>query len=261
MASYSLTGKNLTVACFVGVGSFFAYSLLKKYCPCNQVEGDGESDNSTKGSKVSPQQILNFWFGPITKNYDEINKDKVSNWFSGTDELNEEIKAKFGNFMKHALEDKMYEDWRESAKGTLALILTADQLTRNVYRNTPKMFKYDGYALELCQYAIEKRFDLELFQLHPSYFMFVIMPLVHSEDIQHHELHSQKSKEAINALNKKHPFYPLLSNRKWANEHMDIIKECGRYPQRNEILGRVTTEKEKKIIEKYNLMQLVKKNQ
>ena len=260
MASSSLNGRNLTVACLVGVGSFFAYSLMKRYCPCNQVEGDGES-KSTKGSKVSPTQILNFWFGAITKNYDEINKQKLSNWYSGKKEFDEEIRAKFGDFMKHVLEDKMYEDWRETPKGTLALILIADQFSRNVYRNTRKMFKYDAYALELCYDAMDREFDVALFQLHPSYFHFSLMPLMHSEDIKHHELYAKKQEWAINTLDKKHPFYPFISNRKWAIEHMDVIKECGRYPQRNDILGRVTTEKEKEIIKKYNLMQLINSDQ
>merc|ERR1719150_1740823 len=119
MASSSLTGRNLTVACFVGVGSFFAYSLLKRYCPCNQEEAEGE-ENSTKGSKVSPQQVLNFWFGPITKNYDVISNETFAKWFSGKKEFDEEIKVEFGGFMKHVLEDKKYEDWRETPKGIMA---------------------------------------------------------------------------------------------------------------------------------------------
>ena len=257
------TGRHITVAAAVGIGSFFVYSLLKshcKYCKCNGgnkgKEGDGE--NVTKGSSISPNEILNFWFGTITKKYDVIEDTKQHNWFQGGTTFDQEVSSRFSIFMAHALDHKKYEDWKETPKGLLALIITADQFTRNVYRGTSKMFAYDEYARELVRYGIEKGFDIELFHFHPMYYRFaVIIPLSHSEDIKDQQLALEKHKWCIYNIDSNHPAYGTISDLKWSKMNCEVIQECGRFPQRNHILGRETTEKEKDVIKKPNLMALI----
>merc|ERR1739842_33118 len=121
------------------------------------------------------------------------------------------------------------------------------------------MFAFDEYALELVQYGIEKEFDVELFQLHPLYLFFFLMPLQHSENLEHQQLALAKRKWAIENMNNEHPAFEMMADLKWSLHHLEVIEQCGRFPQRNHILGRTTTDKEKAVIEKYNLMDLIAK--
>merc|ERR1711879_244545 len=150
--------------------------------------------------------------------------------------------------------------WEQSAMGILALILVTDQFTRNVYRNTPKMFAYDERAVKYYRMGEDQSFGEELFKLHPAYTKFYLMPLLHSEDLKDQEECMRKSiKYFQEMLDESHPGYPVLSNMEFNEEHLDVIKECGRFPQRNHLLNppRETTEKEKEIMKKYNLMRLI----
>eukprot|EP01083_Nonionella_stella_P059539 155793_1 len=244
--------KKVTVAAVFGIGSFFVYSLYKKCCKDD--EDPLNDDHNTKGSTFSPLNILDFWFGKIRKNYAIIDKSKFNHWFELDHKFDAEIEFRFGAFMKHVLEEREYDDWKHTAKGTLALIIIASQFPRHVYRNTAKMFEYDTFALELCEYAIEKKFDVQLLRMHPAFAQFVYRPLMHSEQLKHHQLSVEKSNYILSALSKTHPYYEwCVSDQCVIKQHMDVIETCGRYPQRNRLLERDTTRKEKEVMKKYNI--------
>ena len=207
---------------------------------------------------ITADEIIEFWYGSLPSHDSKIDSNKKKKWFRGGKEFDDEINQKYGKFMIDVLDNKKYDKWRNTSKGCLSLIIISDQFTRNVYRNTIKMFKYDNYAQELTLYAINNKYDEELYKLHPAYNTFLYMPLMHSEKYKHHELLKKKSLWMLNKLNKNNPFYGFInSQQKFVDEHADVIKQCGRFPQRNDILGRTTTEKEKEIIKKYDLMSLI----
>jgi len=258
------TSKKVTVAASICVGSYFVYSLLKRHClsKCVFIANNNEGaahdrDAITKGFQFTPSDVLDFWFGRIRKNYDTIDATKRKKWFNGGPKFDALIRARFGDFMQSVLEDRAFDDWKATPKGLLALILIADQFTRNAFRGSPRMFKYDAFALALCKFGISKGFDVALFRAHPDFMTFFLMPLSHSEDISDQKLAMQKCAECLANLSQKHPSYSfLIEEQAQLKRHMEVIRECGRFPQRNQILGRETTEKERVIIEKYDLMRL-----
>ncbi|MGP7972347.1 DUF924 family protein, partial [Proteus mirabilis] len=120
--------------------------------------------------------------------------------------------------------------WRESIEGRLGEIIILDQFSRNIWRDTPKAFSQDNMALILAQEAIRLP---EYLTLTPVKRKFLIMPFMHSE--------SQKIHQDAIAL-----FSQLNDDDTYQYElrHKEIIDKYGRYPHRNEILGRTSTPEE-----------------
>ena len=105
-----------------------------------------------------------------------------------------------------------------------------DQFSRNVYRNTPKAFAQDPLALALAQEAIALGKDVEL---SPTQQSFLYMPFMHSESLLIHE----RAVELFKAPG-------MENNYEFEIKHKVIIDRFGRYPHRNEILGRESTAEE-----------------
>ncbi|MFI7918815.1 DUF924 family protein, partial [Acinetobacter baumannii] len=114
--------------------------------------------------------------------------------------------------------------WRKTPEGRLAEIIVLDQFSRNIYRDQPESFAYDGLALALSQEAISLQLDA---QLNPEQRSFLYMPFMHSESKLIHEFALKLFQRLGNEIN--------LSFEK---KHKVIIDRFGRYPHRNAILGR-----------------------
>ncbi len=119
---------------------------------------------------------------------------------------------------------------KKSAKGCLALIILLDQFTRNIYRDTPKAFEFDSISLSIAKEAITLGRDTEIDK---DKLAFIYMPFMHSEKLS-------DQKRAIELFEKAN----LVGNIKYAIEHHDIIKRFNRFPHRNVILGRESSEEE-----------------
>lgn len=163
--------------------------------------------------------VLGFWFAELAPK-DRFKKDQ---------QIDTTIKQRFQNTLEGAAEGELYE-WRKEAKGRLAEIIVLDQFPRNIYRDHSKAFAYDSLALVLAQEAISKGADLEL---PPEQRHFMYMPFMHSESkkIQERSLELFKNLGVPEALD-------------FALKHKEIIDQFGRYPHRNKVLGRESTEKE-----------------
>ena len=120
---------------------------------------------------------------------------------------------------------------RETADGALALCLLLDQMPRNIYRGTPEAFATDPKAVRVASSAIEKGFDQ---QLDIERRKFLYMPYMHSEVLAEQE----RSVAFSLALDDKHTLA-------YAEDHADIIRRFGRFPHRNAILGRESTDEER----------------
>ena len=120
--------------------------------------------------------------------------------------------------------------WRENAAGRLAEIIVLDQFSRNIYRDTPRAFSCDNIALVLAQEAI-RTISKEALPLVQKSFLY--LPFMHSESALIHE-------HAVKLFNQ-----PGLENSyDFELKHKAIIDRFGRYPHRNDILGRASTREE-----------------
>jgi len=185
-------------------------------------------------------QILRFWFGNLKE--DEIpSDDQRKSWWVKDPEYDERIKDNFGNDLKMAINGEL-DDWRTGPEGSLALIILLDQFSRNIYRDTSKAFSQDEKAIQICLGGIEKDFDKKL---HPVQRIFFYIPLMHSEDIEMQEKSLKYFSGLAEEYKEPESIADVVSNSyEFAVKHYDIIKRFGRYPHRNEILGRESTPEE-----------------
>jgi len=166
-----------------------------------------------------PQQILDFWFKEISP----------SQWWVKDQQFDQLISSRFGDVLTQAARGELYQ-WRTDAKGRLAEIIVLDQFSRNIFRDTPAAFLQDAMALVLAQEAVAAG---ALQQLNADERSFLLLPYMHSESIAIHKL--------AEALYKAHA---PENNYQFELKHKAIIDRFGRYPHRNAILGRVSSEQE-----------------
>jgi uncharacterized protein (DUF924 family) len=143
--------------------------------------------------------------------------------------LRSAIESRFGALHVAAEHCELYS-WRESAKGRLAEIIILDQFSRNIYRDHPKAFACDNLALALAQTAVQFNADHELNAMQRA---FLYMPYMHSKSLPIHML-------AVSLFSQP----GMEGNLELELRHKTIIERFGRYPHRNKILGRVSTEDE-----------------
>lgn len=165
------------------------------------------------------QQVLKFWF-------EEINPKM---WWTVDAEFDALLKDRFLALLVSAAQGELY-DWRKEPKGRLAEIIVLDQFSRNIYRNTPAAFAQDPMALVLSQEAVGAGIHT---LLAPKDCAFLLMPYMHSESSKIHAAAEQLYRE----------FAPA-DNLDFELRHKAIIDRFGRYPHRNNILGRESTTEE-----------------
>ena len=164
-------------------------------------------------------EVINFWFEETTR----------KQYWTKDDKFDDTIRNRFSSLHNKAVAGKL-EHWRETAVGALAEIIILDQFSRNLYRGKPESFASDELCLRLAKDAIEKGFDKQL-DIKKKEFLF--LPFMHSEAKEDHE-------KAIELFSEK----GLEQNLDFEYKHKVIIDKFGRYPHRNEILGRQSTPEE-----------------
>jgi uncharacterized protein (DUF924 family) len=185
--------------------------------------------DSTLGS------ILNFWFGDLDDD-GLCAPEQNALWFKSRTETDRLIRDKFGDLVDQAIAGNL-DHWQETDEGLVALVLLLDQFTRNIFRDTPRAFSGDSKALDLALRNIATGRYKKLPLVHRAS---LFMPLEHSEElaIQHRsvelfaELIAQSGHEMITGFGR------------YATAHRDVIEQFGRFPHRNAILGRISTEAE-----------------
>jgi uncharacterized protein (DUF924 family) len=165
------------------------------------------------------QTIIDFWFKEIEPKY----------WWKKDNDFDRLIADRYLGVHDAAARCELYI-WRNKPLGRLAEIIVLDQFSRNIYRNTPLSFAYDPLALALAQEAITAKANQSL---GPDQKAFLYMPFMHSESPAIHELAMELFKEP-----------GLESNLDFEIRHKTIIDRFGRFPHRNEILGRQSTKEE-----------------
>lgn len=174
--------------------------------------------------------VLDFWFAatPTTAWGDERPE-----WFRKDAAFDARIRERFGALIDAALAGTL-ADW-PGAWGLLARIVLLDQFPRNVFRGDRRSFAGDAQALATAQRLLEAGRDLEL---PPVARAFAYLPFEHAEDLALQD----ESVLLFKRLEAAHP--PSANNRDYAERHRAIVARFGRFPHRNEILGRASTPEE-----------------
>lgn len=175
---------------------------------------------------MGPEQILNFWFN-------EVGPDR---WYDSDPVLDAEISRRFGS---------MWDDaalgacglWLTSANGTLAYIILTDQFPRNMFRGQSKAFETDKSARAAAKIAISRDWDMAISAQGREFFY---TPLLHSENLVDQD-------RCVRLMLTRLP--GADSNLLHARVHREIVRRFGRFPYRNEALGRVSTEAEAKFLQ------------
>ncbi|MEJ2178334.1 MAG: DUF924 domain-containing protein [Gammaproteobacteria bacterium] len=182
--------------------------------------------------------ILTYWFGTCPSAR-EISEQKKSLWWGKDEQVDQEISQRFRPVIESVANSEL-DHWRESANGLLASIICTDQFPRNVFRGNAKSFAFDPVALVLAQQAVATHADLELTPIHR---VFVYLPFEHSEDMA-------MQNQSLELFNKLHDEVQIEDKElfsgyvDFARRHLQIIKRFGRFPHRNEVLGRDSTQEE-----------------
>ncbi|WP_163833882.1 DUF924 family protein [Spartinivicinus ruber] len=162
------------------------------------------------------QDILEFWFNEITP----------QQWWIKDADFDQLIKDRFSPVHQQAANGELFS-WRNQAEGRLAEIIIIDQFSRNIFRDQPEAFKWDSMAVVLAQEAVAQQVDKKLTIKQRG---FLYMPYMHSESLVIHE-------QAVKLFSQP----GLEDNLEFELKHKVIIEQFGRYPHRNQVIGRQST--------------------
>lgn len=179
---------------------------------------------------IAPADVLEFWFGaPGSPQFGRAHDF----WFTKSAETDALIRSRFAPTVEAALRGDL-RHWADGdARGALALVLLLDQFTRNIHRDSARAFAGDDAALAVARRLVA---DGRHLQLSPIERWFAYLPYEHSERIDD----QRESLRLFGELAQEGMGEPLV----WAQKHHDVIARFGRYPHRNELLGRESTAEE-----------------
>lgn len=189
------------------------------------------------------ESILRFWFGDNLDAPKQV-AERCSLWFGCNPAFDEQIRQKFSDFPTLAAAGRL-SDWRLAPRSSLALVLVLDQFPRNLHRGSPLAFAFDPLAVEIADTALANGFDRDL---HPVEAAFFYMPLEHAEDLVLQtcavELFRGLLERASTPLKKV-----IGGFLDYAVRHREVIRRFGRFPHRNQVLGRSSTAEETAYLE------------
>ena len=199
-----------------------------------------ETENSSLPSadQARVDAILEFWFREQAMTAPQIDR-RMDIWFGEDPVFDHEIEKEFADDVNMASEGKL-NYWAAEPRGRLALIILIDQFRRNIYRNTADAFAMDKAALKLCVEGARQKKDKGLTPIQQAFFY---MPLQHTEVLKVQDM----AVEIFNRLSEAvSPTYreTFETMATFAELHRDIIAQFGRFPHRNQLLGRENTPEE-----------------
>ncbi|UTW09591.1 DUF924 family protein [Pseudomonas benzenivorans] len=189
------------------------------------------------------QPLLDWWFGPLTT-AGEVAAARSGLWFGKRDSQDAEARERFGALVEQALAGGL-GDWAEQAEGWLALTLLLDQLPRMIHRDDPRAFAGDARARQLVLDGLDGEREAALA---PIQRVFIYLVLEHAEDLLLQD-------EAVRRFSRLLDAAPAAEHKlfadylDYAERHQRIIARFARFPHRNAILGRASSEEELRFLE------------
>lgn len=183
------------------------------------------------------EDILTFWFGDIRNGMSAPEKKQL--WYQSSEATDQLIIKKYSELLEHAAEGKL-DSWQSENRSSLALILILDQFSRNIFRGHAEAFSFDEQALKICLNGLDVGHDksVSLVERH-----FYYHPLMHAERLEHQQRCVALFQEMLQECNELN--HEMFANGlSFAEQHRDIIAEFGRFPYRNEVLGRQSSHAE-----------------
>ncbi|HKX99434.1 MAG TPA: DUF924 family protein [Steroidobacteraceae bacterium] len=163
--------------------------------------------------------VLRFWFG----------ESGSEAWWKPDPAFDATIRRRFAAVYERAILGELFA-WRAKPEGRLAEIIVLDQFSRNLFRDSARAYAQDLAALALAQEAVAAKAHLSL---EPVQRAFLLLPYMHSESREIHAVAEKLFRE----------FAPP-ENHDFELRHKAIVDRFGRYPHRNEVLGRASTAEE-----------------
>jgi uncharacterized protein (DUF924 family) len=168
------------------------------------------------------EQVTHYWFAEL----------KPESWFRKDARVDAAIRERFAAL--HDAVAQLHPEQLATARECLAAVIVLDQFSRNMFRGSPRSFATDPLALSIAQHAIARGLDQQLTRQQR---WFLYMPFQHCED----RAVQARSLELFTQLNDP-------ANLGYAHKHKEVIDRFGRFPHRNEVLGRVSTPEEVEFI-------------
>jgi uncharacterized protein (DUF924 family) len=181
-----------------------------------------------------PVEVLDFWLGEIGP----------KGWYAGGEEIDGVCRERYGDLWQ-AARDGGLEHWVDGTVGTLAYLLVCDQFPRNIHRGSALAFATDPQARGAARRALEAGWDLNAPEPERQFFY---MPFEHSEDPADQAL-------AVTLLTERLASDPEMALH--ARAHQAVIARFGRFPTRNEALGRSSTPDERQYLDEGGYMAVV----
>jgi uncharacterized protein (DUF924 family) len=184
-----------------------------------------------RDTPTEAQAVLDHWFG--TRGHPEHGAMREF-WFKKSEQTDRDIAGRFGALIERALRGEL-AGWAAGPASALAQILLLDQFTRNAFRGTPRAFAGDARALAAATAMVGARHDEALL---PVQRLFVYLPFEHAEGMAMQD-------ESVRLVTRLVASAPELKDlTSYAERHRDVVRRFGRFPHRNEILGRQSTPEE-----------------
>ncbi len=178
-----------------------------------------------------------YWFGTLASPT-HIPADKAEMWFGAAQETDDYIRENFGKYLP-AVKDTAWDVSNLSRMEQVGLIVLLDQFPRNIHRDSGEAFAYDAKARGLAREMLKN--GGEDFYLAER--QFVVLPFMHSEDVADQDYCVWFCANEVQHGPAEH-MDRLRMTLDFATKHRDIVRKFGRFPHRNEMMGRESTPEE-----------------
>jgi uncharacterized protein (DUF924 family) len=172
-------------------------------------------------------QILEFWFS----------EDVKSLWFNATPEFDDQLRNDYECTWDRACAG-VYDHWAQEPNSALALVIVLDQFPLNMFRADARQYSTEAHARRIAAEAIDAGLDQQLSEEQKA---FLYLPFMHSESLEDQDRSVALYEQA-----------GLDTNLRYAHHHRDLVQRFGRFPHRNDALGRESTAEEIEYLKKAN---------
>jgi uncharacterized protein (DUF924 family) len=203
------------------------------------------------------REILEYWFAtiddatPLDRETEPF-RSCFARWYGKRPEIDAEIRERFEPALVAVTHDgrdwdRRIEAWRRVPDGLVALTILLDQLPRNMYRGTARMYVHDPLALVVAAHALHEPGGEERSLVRR---MFLLVPFMHVENLTFQQAMVARFEDLVALARTRSPanlgFYENALD--FARRHLAIIEGFGRFPHRNALLGRTSTLAEQELL-------------
>jgi uncharacterized protein (DUF924 family) len=208
--------------------------------------------SNTYNVQARASALVSYWFGPMDDST-MLNREAepfatyFMRWYGKNPKVDADIRAEFeGDLLAVTRDGRQWDatirEWAAQPQGLLALTLLLDQIPRNIYRDTPGMYTHDALGLLVSEQARAQGAD----HLPLTHQMFLSVPLMHVENLTIQQRMLVDFERFVELAKTRSPqnvgFYKFALD--YAKRHVDVVEKYGRFPHRNAILGRTSTDAE-----------------